>query len=64
MVEGGIGFGVQRDFLLSVFMEEKEEEAPSSTVRYCVGPSDVSKCFRGRETRLKFTIRRFRYDQL
>ena len=34
----GIGFGVQRDFLLSVIMEEEEEEAPSSTVRYCAGP--------------------------
>ena len=47
MEEGGIGFGVQRDFLLSVFMEEKEEEeVPFSKVRYCAGPGDVSECLR------------------
>jgi len=41
---GGIGFGVERDFLLCVFMEEDEEEVPSSVAPYYVGPGDVSEC--------------------
>jgi len=43
--EGGIGFGVERDFLLSVFMEEEEEVVSSSMVRYCAGPGDISEFY-------------------
>jgi len=42
---GGIGLGIQHDIPLFVLMEE---EVPSSTVRYCIGPGDVSQGFRGR----------------
>ena len=58
MEEGGIGFGVQRDFLLSVFMEEEEEEVSSSTVRYRAGPGDVSKCLHLEKVRVVDLIKR------
>jgi len=58
--EGGIGFGVQRDFLLTVFMEEEEEEeeVSSGTVRYCAGPGDVSECLHLEKVRVADLIKR------